>query len=294
MMYTFSKGFKEKHLKTLLNYCKMTKINPRIEYSKFHRKYKPYSREQSTIDLINAAYNQGVITGPVLYANVGIEVELLGYVDDPLEYLKICKEDKKTTLAYALHGDWSFIRFKYGASMLDFADSVLPNAYPNSGKYIEHIEIEEKKGTLPQDPYPHGWSDEHWNIYKSLRMPRSKTFREAGEQVGISWDSAKKYFYEVLKQCKIHSCFFPLGKEGYGHQIVTFKTEYEMSILRALENLNRTTYMYKTDEIIILILFLIPRPFDFNISTNMFKEFEEKGYIQDLHVCTPRQWHHTF
>ena len=294
MVYTFSKGFKEKHLKILLNYCKMTKVNPRIEYSKFHKIYHPYSREQSTIDLINAAYKQRVITGPVLYANVGIEVELLDDVDDPLDYLRICKEDKKTTLAYALHGDWSFIRFKYGASMLDFADAVLPHSYPNSGKYIEYIKIEEKKGKVPEDPYPHGWSDEHWEIYRILGAPRSLTFRDVSNQIGLSWDSVKKYFNEVLKQCKILSCFFPLGKEGYSHQIMTFKTGYETSILNALENLDRTTYVYKTREIIILILFLVPRPFDFNVSTNTFKELEEKGYIRDLHVCTPRQWHYTF
>ena len=66
----------------------MTKVDPRIECSKFHREYHPYSREQSTTDLINAAYKKGVSTGPVLYANVGIEVELLDSIDDPLEFFR--------------------------------------------------------------------------------------------------------------------------------------------------------------------------------------------------------------
>ncbi|MBU7028704.1 MAG: hypothetical protein HXS48_17345 [Theionarchaea archaeon] len=294
MTYTFERGFKEKHLKILLNYCKMTKIDPRVTYSQFHRKYRPYSREQSTMDLINAAYTHRVITGPVLYANTGIEVKLMDNINDPLEYLKKCKEDEKTTLAYALHGDWSFIHFRYGASMLKFADSILPHSYSNSCKYIEDIRVEEQKAKLPQDPYPHGWSDEHWDVYKVLRTPRSLTFRDVGKQIGLSWDSVKKYFYEVLRQCKVHSCFFPLGKNGYSHHVITFETEYEVSILRALKKLNRTTYIYKTQEMIILILFLIPRPLDFNISTNFFKELEEKGYIRDLHVCTPRKWHNTF
>ena len=272
----------------------MIKIDPRVRHLEFHKKYHPYHRIQSTIDLINAAYTHEIITNPLLYANVGIEVELIEKMDDPLGYLKKCRKDKKTNLAYALHGGWSFIHFKYGASMLEFADSVLPCSYPNSGKYIENIEIEEKKGKLPQDPYPHGWSDEHWDIYRVLGLPRSLSFRDVGKKVGLSWETVKKYYYEVLEQCKVLSCFFPLGKEGYSHQIVTFETEYEISVLEALKKLDRTTYIYKAKEIIILILFLIPRPFDFNISTNMFKELEEKGYIRDLHVCTPRKWHYAF
>jgi hypothetical protein len=293
MVYAFKHGFKEKHLKTLLDYCKMTRIDPRVKYSQFHKKYHPYSREQSTVDLVNAAYTHGIITGPVLFANTGIEVKLMDNVDDPLGYLEECKKDERTTLAYALHGDWSFIHFRYGASMLEFADSILPHSYPSSGRHIGDFKIEEEKGELQKDFYPHGWSDNHWNLYRVLRMPRLLTFREAGKKVGLSWDSVKKYYYEILKQCKVLSCFFPLGKDGYSHQVITFKTEYEVSILRALENVNRTTYIYRTKEIIILILFLIPRPLDFNISTNMFKELEEKGYIQDLHVCIPRQWLHT-
>ncbi len=293
MVPTFERGFKEKHLKILLNYCKMNRIDPRVRYSQFHRKYHPYSREQSTVDLINAAYAHEIITGPVLYANVGIEVNLMDNIDDPLEYLKECKKDEKTTLAYALHGDWSFIQFRYGASMLEFTDSILPHSYP-TGKYVEDIKIEEQKGKLPKDPYPHGWLDEHWNLYRILGMPRSLSFVEVGKKIGLSWESVKKYYYEILKQCKVLSCFFPLGREGYSYQLVTFKTEYETGLAKALRKLDRTTYLYKTNEIIILVLSLIPRAKDFNISTNWFKELEEKGYIHNLHVCTPRRWFQNF
>jgi hypothetical protein len=277
-----------------LNYCKRIRKQPRIRYSEFHAKYHPYSRKQSTADLINAAYEHRVVTGPVLYANTGIEVKLFDNMDDPLEYLEECKRDKKTTLAYALYGDWSFVHFRYGANMLDFADSIIPNSYSNSGRYIEDIRIEEQKGKLPQDAYPHGWSDEHWNLYNIFRMPRSLTFREAGKMLNLSWETMKKYYHDILKQCKVHCCFFPLEKNGYSKQFVTFETEYEVSLLATLKELNRTTYIYKTGETIILILFLIPRPFDFNISTNFFKQLEERGYIKNLHVCTPRVWHNIF
>jgi hypothetical protein len=293
MVQTFDRGFKENHLKILLNYCKTSRIDPRLKYIQFHKKYHPYSRIQSTIDLINAGYKHEIITDPILYANVGIEVNLVEEINDPLEHLKECKRDQNTTLAYALHGDWSFIHFKYGASMLKFADSILPHSHTNS-LHIEDIEFLEQKGKLPEDPYPHGWLDEHWDIYRVLKRPSSLTFREAGKKIDMSWDSVKKYFHEVLKQCKVLTCFFPLSKNGYSHQIVTFETDYEIGILNALKNLNRTSYIYKAEEMIILILFLVPRPLDFNISTDFFKKLEEEEYIQDLHVCTPRQWHYAF
>lgn len=294
MAYAFERGFKEKHLKILLNYCKMTKIDPRVKYSEFHKKYHPYSRVQSTVDLINAAYAQDVILDPVLYANVGIEVEFMEKVADPLNLLKKCQKDKKTTLAYALYGGWSFIQFKYGANMLTFADSIIPHSYSNAERYIENITFPEQKGKLPEDPYPHGWDEFHWDLYNAMRIPRLQTFRDVGKKVGLSWDTVKKYYYEILEQCKVHSSYFPLKKDGYGHQLLTFKTEYEVGILKGLKNLNRTSYIYKANNTIILILFLIPRPFDFNISTNKFKELEEVGYIRDLRACTPRKWHNIF
>lgn len=294
MTKKFKHGFKEKHLKILLNFCKMAKSDPRIEHSTFHKKYHPYTRRQSTADLINAAYHHRIITGPVIYSNIGIDVRITNDIDDPLGYLDEVEKDEKTTLAYALQGDWSFIQFRYGASTLKYADLILPHSFPNSCKFIDDIRIKEHKGKIPEDPYPHGWTDEHWNVYWTLRNPRALTFRDASEKIGISWTSVKKYYLEVLKQCKVHVGFFPQEKDGYSHQLITFRTDYEISIVRALENLDRTTYIYKTQEMVILILFLIPRPFDFNISTNFFKEIEENGYIQDLRVCIPRKWHNTF
>lgn len=285
----FKRGFKETHFKTLLTYCKMTKKDPRITYTKFHKTVHPYSRTQTTIDLINAAYKKEVITGPVLYANVGIDVSFLKDIDDPLGLLEKCENDGETTLAFALRGDWSFIRFKYGASMLEFTDAILPYAYTNSNCYIEDIFFHEK-GKLPRDPYPHGWSDEHWEIYRLMGSPRDVHLRDIGNQLGLSWVTVKKYYTEVRNQCKVLSCFFPLGKSGYSHQVITFKTDYEIGIYKALRKLNRTTFLYKANGIIILILCLVPRPGDFNISTNKFSELEEEGIIHDLHVSTPRKW----
>ncbi|MGD2247642.1 MAG: hypothetical protein PVF58_04490 [Candidatus Methanofastidiosia archaeon] len=284
-------GFTEKQLKFLLNYCKVTRKEPCITYQKFRKYYTTYSRRKSAADLIKKAYKREVITGPFLYANTGIEVEFFEDINDPMELLKEYENDDNTTLAYALHGDWNFIHFKRGASILQYADSIIPESISNGN--IEDISFHEK-GTLSSDVYPHGWLDEHWHVYNAMRTPRDITYFDAGNQIGLFWETVKKYYKEVLAQCKILNCFFPLGIKGYGHQLITFKTDYEIGVLKALKKLNRTTFIYKANGILILCLYLIPKPFNFNMSTDRFKELEENGYIRDVHICTPRKWIQNF
>ena len=281
--------FSVKHFQLLLTWCKILKIDPRISYSKFHKDYSFYSRRQDTVKLINKGYRHAIITMPKLYANTGFEVEFFDDMNNPMKFLEKCQTDGETTLAFALRGDWNFIRFKPGASMVSFYDSVLPSFFSSNNSLIENLSFEEK-GKLPVDPYPHGWFDEHWEIYNLLRKPRNEKMGDVVKMSGFSWDKVLKCFNEVYPQCKVLSSFFPLGREGYSLQLLTFKTEYEIGVLKALKKLNRTSYLYKANGVIILWLYLIPRPYDVNISTRKFCDLQEKGYIRDLHVCTPINW----
>jgi hypothetical protein len=169
-------GFTERQLKILLNYCKATRKDPRITYQKIHKYYSSYKLRQTTINLIQKGYTKEAITGPVLYANTGIEVSFMDDVDDPLRLLQKCETDTKTTLAFALDGHWSFIQFKHGANTLQYADSIIPYSYNTSGYDIEDLVFDEK-GDLPKDVYPHGWSDWHWKLYSMMASPREVTFK---------------------------------------------------------------------------------------------------------------------
>jgi hypothetical protein len=281
-----SLGFMENQLKILLNYCKAVRNTPRLSYNKFHRQYSPYSRIQSTIELVNKAYRRGAISGPFLYANAGIEVHLMDDVDNPRELLEECKNDEKTTIAIALRGEWSFIRFQYGASMLQYADSIIPNCVSNND--IGNLTIDEQgKGRLPLDPYPHGWSEDHWNVYGSMGSPRDTTYRKVGQRVGLHWKTVRKYYEEILEQCKVLTCFFPLGIEGHSPHIITFKTDYELGLIKGLRKLCSTTYVYKSENTFILDLHLQPYPEIYKESTKRFVHLEEIGLVHDLHVSTP-------
>jgi hypothetical protein len=283
-------GFTQKQLELLLKYCIATRNSPKISCNEFHRQYSHYSRKQSTLDLLIKAYDREVIAGPLIYANVGIEVEILDDVENHRKLLEESDNDPNIRLAYALCGgvQKSFIRFKRGASTLSFYENVIPSFYSDNNS-IKEILFEEK-GKLPRDPYPHGWTEKHWALYENFRFPRRKTFRDLGKELDLAWDTANKYYKEILGQCKVCTSFFPIGRTNYSFQIVIFETEYEVGVLKALKRLNHTSYLYKFDSTIILGLFLRPYPGAYQKSADRFTYLEEIGMIHRLRVSIPRNY----
>lgn len=283
-------GFTERQLKLLLNYCYFIKKNPKMPFSEFHKKHSFYTRTTSTINQIIKANNKKVVVGPYLFVNGGIEATLIHNIDNPRKFFKECKKDKKTTLIYASNGFWPIFWCKYGANTLQFHDSILPFNGNINEKVIGNIFFEEK-GIITEDQYPHKWFEKHWEIYHCLKYPRNKTFREAGKELKIDWVSTREYFLDVLQQSKVMTNFFPLGSEVYSPLLVTFKTNYEIGILKGLKTLNRTTYVYKTNNILILLLCISPSPREQNHFADKFQRLNEMGLIHDLHITTPFAWY---
>ncbi|MGD2249172.1 MAG: hypothetical protein PVF58_12270 [Candidatus Methanofastidiosia archaeon] len=288
-------GFMEKHLQLLLNYCFAVRKNPKLYFAEFHRAYSSYSRTSCTIDVIEKAYERKVITGPELFVNSGIEVNLLHDVDNPLEFFEQCKKDERTTLAVISDGYWPILWCKSGANTLQYYDAILPfqNNGPISDRKVDKIFFNEK-GILSIDKYPHAWFEEQWNTYYRLKFPREVTFREAAKDLGVTWVMVREYLLDILKQCKVITNFFPLGNEAYSPLIVTFKTDYETGIVKGLKTLNRTTYLYKAENTLILFLCISPTPRAQNHITGKFHELKEIGVIRDLHISTPFNWYKAF
>ena len=282
-------GFKENHLKLLLNYCIAVRKIPKLSISDFHKNFSTYARKATTTSIIEKAYSREVITGPELFVNSGIEVSLINDVDNPRKFFEECKKDKKTTFAVVSHGYWPIFLCKSGANTLQYHDSILPSYGQISDRRIQKLFFEEK-GKLPVDLHPHKWFEEHWETYYCLKYPRNKTFREAGKELGVSWVTAREYFLKVLKQSKVLTNFFPLGAEAYSPLLVTFKTDFEIGIVKGLKTLNRTTYLYKADNTIILLIGTDPIPRAQNHITDKFTRMEEIGVICNLHISTPFDW----
>ncbi len=280
------KGFTLEQLTLIRNFCVRLSEKPRLPISRFHSE-SPYLRKQTTTNIINEAFEKRVIAGPYLYCNSNIEVELIDNLRNPLKYWQEHKEDPGVNFCLALRGDWSYICFKKGASMLEFTDTPLPS-YPALCK-IENIYFEEE-GALPQDEYPHGWDDDDWVVYSAMREARKKTYRELEKELGLSMFTIRKHYLRILEQCKVLVCFFPHRFEGYQYVLLTFKTKYEVGLRKALSKLDRSTYLYKYDGLIILHLQVDPGAQEYNRATARFGELEEMGIIHDLRVSIPSRW----
>ncbi|MBU7047009.1 MAG: hypothetical protein HXS54_11305 [Theionarchaea archaeon] len=281
-----SLGFSQKQLMFIRNFCVKLSQKPRFPPSRFHKE-SPYLRKQTTLEVINRAFTKRVITGPYLYCNSNIEVELIDNLEKPIEYWEEHKDDPGVNFCLALRGDWSYICFKKGASMLDYTSTPLPS-YPALCR-IEDIYFEEE-GVLPRDKYPHGWEDNDWLVYNAMGEARKKTYRELEKELGFSMITVRNHYLKIIKQCKNLVCFFPNSFDGYQYVLLTFRTKYEIGLEKSLSKLDRTTYLYKSNGLIILHLQVDPDPQEYNKATSRFGELEEMGIIHDLRVSVPNRW----
>ena len=71
--------------------------------------------------------------------------------------------------------------------------------------------------------------------------------------------------------------------------VITLKTDYEIGILSELKKLNRSSYVYKFDETLILTLF-----FDRHLEIDSFLKLHKKGLIHDLRVSYPLRFKNAF
>ena len=62
----------------------------------------------------------------------------------------------------------------------------------------------------------------------------------------------------------VNPAFFPSLVKGYQYVLLTFKTEYEVGLEKALSKLDRTTYFYKYNGLIILQLQVDPGAQEYN------------------------------
>ena len=256
--------------------------DPRVKIKKLHSLQDIYKNRASTLEFIKRVRKRKVIVGPSLFCNTGIEVDLLINTKDAyLLFLKLRKIPSVTTLVTFL-GEHSLLIFRLGASTLKFGEAVHPT-YPS--KFRTHHIMPTRKGSLPMDPYPSRWDELDWNVYNYMRNPNISFPKVAGK-LDVTWKTVKKRFYEILKECKVWTEFFPRGKSAYSQVFLTFKTDFEVGLRDELQKLNRTSILYKVGNTILLTLYL-----DNNLEMYTFLKLEKKGLIQDLKVSIPvRYW----
>lgn len=283
-------GFTPNQLRMILDFCTKVCEDPRMSLTRYHRRYSLYRRQNTTAKILKKAQEKQVVNGPIMFCNSGIDVTLTKTDENPLRLFEEKENDDRTTRIMALCGDWSFIWFRKGATTLRYFNVILPS-YPQKVD-LESLNFNEE-GTLKDDPFPLGWDETDWDIYHEMRIVRKLSFLEVSKKLNVSRMTVKKRFEKMMTQCKVLTSFFPLGYHGYDYLLLTLKTKYEIGLEKALSKLDRSTFLYKYKDMIILILFTSPEPQSYNNVTNRFKELEESGIIHDLCVSIPIRWYDT-
>ncbi|KYK36907.1 MAG: hypothetical protein HXS46_04460 [Theionarchaea archaeon] len=264
-------------------YCKY----PRISVRELHKRCSHYQQRRSTTKLLKDAIEESVLIGPRIWCNSGIDVEIHRGLEDPFEFLEENRKRSEITYIAALIGDLSAFCLKKGASVLQYAETVLPS-YP-AQKTLDQITLEEK-GDLPSDQYPHGWDQLDWDVYEVMRNPLT-SYAKAGSQLDVSWHTVKDRFEKIAKDCKTWILFLPKGYDNYQQTYLMFKTEYEANLREELQKLDRTSIIYKFNDTILLHLFLDEALLKLHHYYRLFFELKKEGIIHDLHVSTPIEWY---
>jgi hypothetical protein len=178
----------------------------------------------------------------------------------------------------ALMGSYSLLAFKKGASILKSAVCVIPS-YPPKKEIID-IELTEK-GELKRSPYPNGWDDYDWKVYHAMRQP-NRSYGKVGGEIGSCWTTVRDHFRKILKDCDIWLSFYPKGYETYQKAILTFETKYETNLKEELSKIDRSTFLFKFNEKIILHL-----TFTHYSELRTFEIFKKERKIKNLRFSMP-------
>ena len=272
-------------LKTVYTFLAAYNKNPRIGIKQLY-KDSPYRTITSTKNLLNEALYTQVLIAPRIFLNAHLDVELFKREETDLkEIIDLFDEtisNPKVTYSILLAGAHSLLVFKKGATTLSYAEAVTPS-YPGR---ILISEINPREcGRLPSDPYPQGWKDLDWELYNHMKIP-TISYREMGRRLNISWQTVKVHFEKIVKDCKTWHSFFPKGLTNYYHAFLTFQTDYEIGMRKELMKLDRTSFIYKFEDTLMLYIVL-----DSQTEINRFYDLEKKGVIHDLRVSTPIQWY---
>jgi hypothetical protein len=77
--------------------------------------------------------------------------------------------------------------------------------------------------------------------------------------------------------------FYPLGYSQYDPLLVTFRTGYETGVRKFLTGLDRSSWLFKVDDMLILYLFQT----HINLTCLKFAEINDMGITEDFRVGIP-------
>lgn len=272
-------------LQTVYGFMIAYDLNPRIRVKQLHRQYSTYSAISSTKDLLQKARDTQVLIGPRIFLNAHLDVELYNRedinVENTIDRWNDVISDRSVRYAIMLAGGHSLLVFKRGATLLTYAEAIRPS-FP-AIKEFEEINPE-KIGKIQPDPYPKNWTELDWKVYEYMKH-LTFSYRLVGKKLDVSWQTVKNHFEKIVKDCKTWNSFFPRGLLNYYHVFMSFTTDYELDLRNELKKIDRTSFLYRFGETVLLYAAL-----DNYKGIRKFYSLEKKGIIHDLRVSTPIHW----
>jgi len=263
------------------------KENPRVTVKELFRiiaSLRNWKRlHGSAQQILDKPFKDKILVGPYLYCNSGMKVTLHEKKD-------VEEKVNKTNFGISLAGNYSYLQVsRTGKGNLAYAELINPS-FPAKVTLEGGIADDERKwidqwfctpGRLNSDGRP-DWDDTDWEIYGAMRNPRQNFF-EVGKKLQIPWGMVKERFQKIVRDCKVLMGFFPLGYARYDHLLVTLKTEYETGVRKFLAGLDRSSWLFKVDDLLVLYLFHT----HINLTCLKFGEMNYMGLINHIRVGFP-------
>lgn len=238
----------------------------------------------SAQQILDKLFKDKILIGPYLYRRSGTKVTISEKKDIDAEELR-----KRDSFGISLVGQYSYLGVSQdGPGNLQYAELVGPSVPPKivlekslqgEGEFIDHCFDRPQK--LESDRSVE-WDSIDWRIYEAMRNPRQNFF-EVGTELSMPWKMVRERFQRIVKDCKVFMGFFPLGYLRYDHLLVTMRTEYETGIEKFLQGLDRSSWLLKVDDILVLYLFHT----HINLTCLKFSEMNCMGIIDDVRVGFP-------
>lgn len=183
----------------------------------------------------------------------------------------------------ALEGTYSLLIFLKGNKReLSYMECISPSIPPlETFETIDPTRYSPNK--IPAMKLPK-WDSLDWKIYNERRDPTISSV-SIGEKLGISYKIVLRRYKKLLKDCKIWLPFFPNGYSNYTPYIISFRTKFETGFISELRKIDRSSYIYKFNDTMMLTLF-----FDQYLEIENLLKMEKNGIIHEVRVSSP-VWH---
>jgi hypothetical protein len=119
------------------------------------------------------------------------------------------------------------------------------------------LQVGLRKGLIPRTvERDFSWSELDWKVFDIMSESVRTKIPYLARKTGVDYKTAKRHFFGVvLPACVVAHYFYPRGYDFYLQSFVRMRSKYETELVKVLEQLPCTTYVFPLENELILNLF---------------------------------------